>query len=24
MELHVKFDGTEIIVARPGTDMMTA
>ena len=24
MELHVKFDGTEIIVAGPGTDMMTA
>ena len=24
MELHVKFDGHEIIVTRPGTDMMTA
>ena len=24
MELHVKFDGTDIIVTRPGTDMMTA
>ena len=24
MELHVKFDGNEIIVTRPGTDMMTA
>ena len=24
MDLHVKFDGHEIIVTRPGTDMMTA
>ena len=24
MDLHVKFDGREIIVTRPGTDMMTA
>jgi hypothetical protein len=24
MDLHVKFDGQEIIVTRPGTDMMTA
>ena len=24
MELHVKFDGHEIIITRPGTDMMTA
>ena len=24
MELEVKFDGKEIIVTRPGTDMMTA
>jgi hypothetical protein len=24
MDLHVKFDGHEIIVTRPGTNMMTA
>ena len=24
MDLHVKFDGKEIIITRPGTDMMTA
>jgi hypothetical protein len=24
MDLHVKFDGREIIITRPGTDMMTA
>jgi hypothetical protein len=24
MDLHVKFDGHEIIVTRPGTVMMTA
>jgi len=24
MDLHVKFDGHEIIITRPGTDMMTA
>ena len=24
MYLHIKFDGHEIIVTRPGTDMMTA
>ena len=24
MDLHVKFDGHEIMVTRPGTDMMTA
>ena len=24
MDLHIKFDGHEIIVTRPGTDMMTA
>ena len=24
MDLHVKFDGQEIIVTRPGTNMMTA
>ena len=24
MDLHVKFDGHEINVTRPGTDMMTA
>ena len=24
MDLHVKFDGHEIIVTQPGTDMMTA
>ena len=24
LDLHVKFDGREIIVIRPGTDMMTA
>ena len=24
MDLHAKFDGHEIIVTRPGTDMMTA
>ena len=24
MDLHVKFDGNEIIVTRPGTEMMTA
>ena len=24
MDLHVNFDGHEIIITRPGTDMMTA
>ena len=24
MDLHVKFDGHEIIITRPGTNMMTA
>ena len=24
MYLHIKFDGHEIVVTRPGTDMMTA
>jgi hypothetical protein len=24
MDLHVKFDSHEIIITRPGTDMMTA
>ena len=24
VDLHVKFDGHEIIVTRPGTDIMTA
>ena len=24
MDLHIKFDGHEIIITRPGTDMMTA
>ena len=24
MDLQVKFDGHEIIITRPGTDMMTA